>query len=254
MSIKSASNLMNEKLLSKRVELIQNNIFNIDCLVGMKSIPDNSIDIIITSPPYNLGKQHHTGNKRFKSYSQYDDDMPEELYQQWQVEVLNECYRILKHNGSMWYNHKNRIRDGKQISPYRWIDKSNFADLVKQEVVWINRSQNFDKCRFYPFTERLYWFAKDTKTKMFNSINHYDVFDYNEWKPEGTKSKFKRAYPEKMVEDILSCFPESQIVLDPFSGSGTTCAVAKRMGRKYIGFELGLEDYSISLDRIQHID
>ena len=227
-----------------------NKIYNMDCLKGLKQLEDNSIDLIITSPPYNLGKQHHTGNNRFKSYEEYDDNMPEELYQQWQIEVLNECYRVLKQNGSMWYNHKNRIRNGIQITPYEWILKSNFARLVKQEIIWQNGSQNFDKIRFYPMTERVYWLVKDSKTKMFNAINHHDLFTRAEWQPVGTKSKFKRAFPEKMVEDIISCFKNANIILDPFSGSGTTCVVAKRMGRQYIGFELDKEYCDLSEERI----
>jgi len=76
---------------------------------------------------------------------------------------------VLKNNGSLIYQHKNRISKGIQISPYEWIYKSNF--IIKQEIVWINRSQNFDKIRFYPFTERVYWLAKDNKTKLYNKIN-----------------------------------------------------------------------------------
>ena len=226
-----------------------NKIYNMDCLEGMKLIPDNCIDLIITSPPYNLGKQHHTGNNRFKSYNEYDDNMPEKLYQQWQVEVLNECYRILKDDGSMWYNHKNRIKNGIQITPYEWILKSKF--LVKQEVVWQNGSQNFDKIRLYPMTERVYWLAKSPKTKMFNAINHHDLFTRSEWQPVKTKGAFKRAYPEKMVEDIISCFNNANIILDPFSGSGTTCKVAKELGKNYIGFELDTTYYNLANERIQ---
>ena len=100
--------------------------------------------------------------------------MPEDLYQKWQIEVLNECCRVLKQNGSMWYNHKNRIKNGVQITPYEWILKSDF--IVKQEIIWENGSQNFDKIRFYPMTERVYWLAKDSKTKMFNTIDHHDFF------------------------------------------------------------------------------
>ena len=133
-----------------------NKIYNEDCLDGLKKLNDNSIDLIITSPPYNLGKQHHTGNKRFKSYNEYNDNMPEELYQQWQIEILNECYRVLKDDGSMWYNHKNRIKNGVQISPYEWLLKTQFSHLIKQEIVWFNGSQNFDKIRFYPMTEKEY--------------------------------------------------------------------------------------------------
>jgi modification methylase len=220
-----------------------------DCLEMMKDIPDDSIDLIITSPPYNLGKTHHTGNNRFKSYSEYDDNMPEELYQQWQVDVLNECFRILKPTGSLFYNHKNRIKNGEQIEPYRWIYRTPF--IVKQEIIWQNGSQNFDKIRFYPMTERVYWLAKDKKTKLFNSINHHDLFKSNEWKPVKTKGEFKRAFPVEMPQDIISCFPDAEIVLDPFMGSGTTGVACVNTGRKFIGIELDEGYFEIAQKRIE---
>ena len=227
-----------------------NKIYNVDCLEGLKLLEDESVDLIITSPPYNLGKTHHTNTNRFKAYKDYDDNMPEELYQKWQTEILNECYRVLKKDGSMWYNHKNRIRDGKQIEPYRWIYNTPF--VIKQEVVWQNGSHNFDKIRFYPTTERVYWLAKDPKTKMFNEISHNDFFNAGEWKPMRTSGAFKRAYPEKMVEDIISCFPDSKVILDPFSGSGTTCYVAKKMKKDYIGFEITKDYCEIAEERIKN--
>ena len=227
-------------------------LFNGDCLEYLKKMEDNSIDLIITSPPYNLGKFHHTNNHHFQAYSEYDDNMPEELYQKWQVEILNECYRVLKEGGSILYNHKNRIREGLQITPYEWILKTNF--IVKQEIVWQNGSHNFDKIRFYPFTERIYWLAKSPKTKLNNVISHTDVFTSSEWKPQGTEKEFKRAYPEQMVKDLISCFEESKIVLDPFSGSGTTCKVAKEMGKTFIGIELGKEYFEMSKNRLENID
>ena len=233
----------------KKLEL--NKIYNMDCLEGLRALEDESVDLIITSPPYNLGKSHHTGNNHFKAYTDYDDDMPEELYQKWQVEILNECYRVLKKDGSLWYNHKNRIRNGEQIEPYRWLYKTPF--IIKQEIVWQNGSQNFDKCRIYPMTERVYWLTKDAKTKLFNAINHHDIFTRAEWQPVKTKGAFKRAYPEKMVEDIISCFPDVRVVLDPFSGSGTTCCVAKRMGKDYIGFELSTDSCKIAEERLENI-
>lgn len=222
-----------------------------DCLEGLRALEDESVDLIITSPPYNLGKSHHTGNNHFKAYTDYDDDMPEELYQKWQVEILNECHRVLKKDGSLWYNHKNRIRNGEQIEPYRWLYKTPF--IIKQEIVWQNGSQNFDKCRIYPMTERVYWLTKDAKTKLFNAINHHDIFTRAEWQPVKTKGAFKRAYPEKMVEDIISCFHDVRVVLDTFSGSGTTCCVAKRMGKDYIGFELSTDSCKIAEERLENI-
>lgn len=220
-----------------------------DCLELMKSIPDGSIDLIITSPPYNLGNTHHTGNKRFKPYGEYNDNMKESDYQDWQVEVLNECLRILKDDGSMLYNHKNRISKGIQITPYQWLLKTDF--IIKQEIVWQNCSQNFDKIRFYPFTERIYWLAKSPKTKLYNAINHHDVFTKADWNSVGTNGKFRRAFPVKMIEDLISCFPNSDVVLDPFMGSGTTGIACVNTNRNFIGIELDEEYFEIAKSRIE---
>ena len=118
--------------------------------------------------------------------------------------------------------------------------------------MWFNGSQNFDKIRFYPMTERIYWLAKQPKTKLFNAINHHDLFGRNEWKAVGTKGNHTRAFPEKMVKDILSCFPDAQIVLDPFCGSGTTGVVAKKLGRNFIGIDLNPEYLELAKKRINN--
>jgi len=220
-------------------------LINDDCLKVLPTLADKSVDLIITSPPYNLGNNHHTGNKQHKAYN---DNLPEAEYQEQQLQFLNECFKVLKETGSLIYNHKNRIRKGRQLSPYEWIFKSNF--VVKQEIVWVNRSQNFDKMRFYPFTERLYWLTKKPETKLFNAINHYDVFDWKEWKPVGTKGNHTRAFPEKMVEDILKCFPNAEVVLDPYMGSGTTGVAAKNLNREFIGIELDKTYFDMAQTRI----
>lgn len=191
-------------------------LHNDDCLKVLKEMPSNSIDLIITSPPYNLGNSHHTGAKHFRPYENYDDNMKEEDYQAWQIEVLNECFRVLKEDGSMFYNHKNRIKNGGSITPYEWLLKTKF--IVKQELVWFNRSQNFDKIRFYPMTERIYWLAKSRKTKLYNTINHHDLFDTKDWPTQGTNKKFKRSFPMQMPLDIIRCFPNAKVILDPFMG------------------------------------
>jgi len=220
-------------------------LINDDCLKVLPTLEESSVDLIITSPPYNLGNNHHTGNKQHKAYN---DNLPEAEYQEQQLQFLNECFKLLKETGSLIYNHKNRIRKGRQLSPYEWIFKSNF--VVKQEIVWVNRSQNFDKMRFYPFTERLYWLTKKPETKLFNAINHYDVFDWKEWKPVGTKGNHTRAFPEKMVEDILKCFPNAEVVLDPYMGSGTTGVAAKNLNREFIGIELDKTYFDMAQTRI----
>lgn len=225
-----------------------NRIYNMDCMEGMKDIPDESIDLIITSPPYNLGNAHHTGGIR---HQPYNDDLPEDKYQAQQAMVINECYRVLKQKGSMFYNHKNRIKEGFQISPYEWLLRTKFK--IKQEVVWFNGSQNFDKIRFYPMTERVYWLAKEKDTGFYNSINHHDFFDTQDWGPEGTGKVHKRAFPTKMVRDILSCFEESKTVLDPYMGSGSTAVACINLKRKYIGFEIDKEYFEAANKRIEAV-
>ena len=222
-------------------------LINDDCLKVLPTLEECSVDLIISSPPYNLGNKHHTGNKYHKTY---DDNLPEDVYQAQQLQFLNECFKVLKETGSLIYNHKNRIKKGRQLSPYEWIFKSNF--IVKQEIVWVNRSQNFDKMRLYPFTERLYWLTKKPETKLFNAINHYDVFDWKEWKPVGTKGNHTRAFPEKMVEDILKCFPNAKIVLDPYMGSGTTGIACKNLNREFIGIELDKTYFDMASKRIDN--
>lgn len=214
-----------------------NKIITGDCLNIIKYIPDNSIDLIITSPPYNLKTgQHHTKNYKFKPYDNFNDNLEEEKYQNWQLKILNECFRTLKFEGSIFYNHKNRIQRGIMISPYEWILKSKL--IVKQEIVWINGTPNFDKKRFYPFTERLYWLVKNKNTILNNQLGFKDYFSSCQWPPSGTKSTFKRAFPIQLPHNIISLFPKSKLVLDPFSGSGTTCCAAKLLGKNYIGIEI----------------
>jgi len=191
-------------------------------------LPGVRADLAITSPPYNLGDNHHTGNKRVFAYS---DSMPEADYQSWQVEILNLI--ALSCRGDLFYNHKDRIKGGWLIKPDEWIGRTVWRQ--KQEIVWFQRSQNFDKCRFYPFTERIYWLSRDgSSTRFENRVNLHDVWNI---KPEGTNGEHARAFPCEIPIRIIQCC-EPNITLDPFMGSGTTLRAAKDLGRKAIGIEI----------------
>lgn len=221
-----------------------------DCLEVMKDIPDNSIDLIITSPPYNIGKMH-SNQLQFGTYN--GNDMKEEEYQEWQIKVLNECFRILKNEGSMFYNHKVRIKNGGAIHPLEWIKKSNF--ILKQEITWdMGKSANCDKIRFFPFSERIYWLAKNEKTKIYNELNLSDV-----WR---VVPKHKRkdtghiaVMPTEIVTNILKSVPnvKNKIILDPFLGSGTTGIGCKQCGCDFIGIELDEKYFNIAKERIEKI-
>ena len=222
-----------------------NKISNEDCLSLLKKVSDNTIDLTITSPPYNLGVKHHTGNNVFNAYDEYKDDLPEDEYQLKQIEVLNEIYRATKEGGSIMYNHKNRIKNGKQITPYEWLLKTEWT--LKQEVVWFNGSQNFDKCRFYPMTERIYWLSKGTNTNFINAINQHDLIKDT---AEGTDKEHKRAFPVKLARRFIICFPDAELVFDPYMGSGTTAIAALNEKRNYIGAEISKKYFDLANKRI----
>ena len=214
---------------------------------GFLEIPNKYIDLIITSPPYNLGGKFHTGNTRYeKAYNTYDDNLPEEEYQKQQIEFLNSCYDKLNDNGSMFYNHKPRIKQGICIHPLEWILKSNF--ILKQEIIWQNGSQNFDKIRFYPMTERVYWLVKNPKTKLYNEVGFSDV-----WKFKNAKRHpiHKATFPLDLPLTILKCFKDAKIICDPYMGIGTTGkAVTQFDDKSFIGFEIDEEYCAIANDYI----
>ena len=230
--------------MSGRIALVfmieTNKIYNEDCLQTIRHMEDESVDLIITSPPYNLGNDHHTGSKR---HNPYNDDMSETEYQAWQTKVMCQIYRILKNEGWLFYNHKNRIKAGKMITPYEWILKTPF--ILRQEITWFGGSQNMDKCRFFPMTERLYCLAKGN-AKMQNNLNLTDDWHIS---PVGINEEHARAFPERLVSNIMACV-EFKTVYDPFCGSGTTLVMAEKSGKNWIGSEINKKYFDVANKRI----
>lgn len=204
-------------------------IYHGDCREILPQL-DVKVDLVVTSPPFNIGNNQHTGNHKHKCY---DDNLPENEYQSQQVEVLSLTKSICNPLASLWYQHKNRIKEGISITPYQWLLKTNW--IIKQEINWFNGSQNFDKCRFYPMTERIYWLSNSIETKFENKVNKHDDWHIT---PEGTDKQHTRSYPEELVGNIIACYPSSDLILDPFLGSGTTCYCAKKLNRYSIGIEI----------------
>lgn len=219
-----------------------------DCLEILKTIPNESIDCIITSPPYNIGKMH-SNHLQFGTYA--GNDMKEEEYQDWQIKVLNECYRVLKPNGSMFYNHKVRIKNGLAIHPLQWVLKSKF--LLKQEITWdMGKSANCDKIRFFPFSERIYWLVKDSKTKINNVNNLSDVIrcvPTNKRKETGHIAVMPETISDILLDSVIDC----HTVLDCFLGSGTTGVSAVKHNMNFIGIEIDLKYFEIAKNRIENV-
>ena len=228
---------------------------NIDVLEGLRTLDNESIDIIITSPPYNKGGLNGKYNKGPKWNKTIDyggdfniDNKPENEYQEWQLKILKECHRVLKKDGLMFYNHKNRIVKGKGyiITPYTWLLKSPF--LIRQEIIWNRKSgPNQEQSRYIPAYENIYVLAKqkDTLFKRNKDAEHKtDIWTIN---PD-RNNNHPAPFPIDIPRNILNCLNEEKIkdrqliILDPFMGSGTTAKAAIEKGYDYIGFEI-VEEY-----------
>lgn len=237
-----------------------NKIYNCDVLEGLKQLEDNSIDLIITSPPYNkAGLNGIQKGKKWNGTIDYNNDvsvdmLPEDEYQKWQIDILTECYRVLKNDGSMFYNHKNRIVKGKgEVSnPYSWIIKSPFR--VRQELIWDRGSTNdVNRRRYLPCTEKIYWLTKSDKPKFDRKID--TPFKKEVWSfPFEKNTKHPAPFPIELPNNIIHCCKtddERLVVLDPFMGSGTVALSAINYDCDYIGFELFEEYIELAQKRIE---
>ena len=227
-----------------------------DCIEGMKELDDNSINCIVTSPPYNkkglLGKVKQ-GNQiwgKFNiDYNTYGDDMPEEEYQAWMIAFLNECHRVIKPDGSIFFNHKPRRYKNRSYLPTDFIQHSN-AELY-QLIIWDRRnSPNIRNDVLVPCTEHIYWLCKD-KPKVFrDSIQPEYKTEVWNITPERQK-KHPAPFPEQLVRNCIQLSTEEgDLVLDPFMGSGTTAAVSQMLNREWIGFDIDEKYVKITNDRL----
>ena len=233
-----------------------NIIYNEDCLETMARIPDNSIDLIVTSPPYNKGfyanknakqsKVWNTLNGRKIAYDSFSDDMLPEEYEEWQKSVISECIRILKPSGSLFYNHKDIIYKG-LIVPPKWV----YDFKVRQQIIWDRQSScMIDPHYFMPANEWIYWIVKDEKNVFFDKEK--SVFRTNIWRMNIDKNPHPAPFPYIMAANIINCCSkEGNIVYDPFMGSGTTALASIKLGRHYIGSEISERYVQMANDKIK---
>lgn len=232
-----------------------NRIYNEDCLETMKRIPDNSIDCVVTSPPYNksswsLNQNINNGFKtksRKIKYGEFEDNLDPEDYEKQQRQVLTECMRIIKPTGSIFYNHIDILHNHNTIHP-----KYVYDFPIKQIIIWNRKNTpKLDLSYFYPINEYIFWIKKSESSipKFFRDKAH---FKKNIWDiPPETSNEHPAPFPLILAANcIISTTDESDLVYDPYIGSGTTALAAAKYRRNYIGSELNKDYIKIAEKRI----
>lgn len=263
-----AYNLYN-KSFSKDNNILDDSIVNKivcdDSLNFLKKLPNNCIDVIITSPPYNFGI----------NYNNSDDINIWDVYFSKLCSIFSECIRVLKDSGRIAVNIQPMFSD--YIPSHHII--SNFfiksGMLWKGEIIWEKNNYNCKYCTWGSWKNpsspylKYSWefieiFCKNSLKKEGNKENididgeEFKKWVYAKWNiaPERNMKKYNHdaMYPEELVKRLLKLFSfKNDVILDPFNGVGTTSKVAMELGRKYIGIDISEEYCNTAIARINEL-
>lgn len=222
-----------------------------DCYELIKDIPDNSIDLVLTDPPYEISKGGMTGIFKTRDkigHKYYDAIMDKKLDKGIDLKILDEYIRILK-----------------KINIYIWCNKDqiyNYMNYFVKErkcnfeiIIWGKNDPTPFTCGHYLKDKEyclLFW-EKGAYLKG-NYETMRTIYMSNKNKDDGKKYGHPTIKPLNIIKNLLSNSCESGgIVLDTFCGSGTTCVACKETGRRYIGMEIDPEYHKIAVDRLNGI-
>lgn len=235
------------------IDEIKNSFICGDILAELKNFPDKCVDLVVTSPPYNLKNSTGNGMKNgrggkwsnaalINGYSTYDDNMPYDEYIHWQRQCLHEMMRVLNDDGAIFYNHKWRVQNGLIQDRHEIVD----GFPVRQIIIWRRKGGiNFNPGYFLPTYEVIYMIAKPGFRLVPHANSYGDVWEF----PQEMKNKHPAPFPVALVERIISS-TDAKIILDPFMGSGSTAVAAKRLDRDFVGIEISEEYCEMSRDRL----
>ena len=230
-----------------------NKIYCGDAVEVMKKLPDECVDLVVTSPPYNIknstGSGFNSGSRKWANaklrygYSNHDDCMPHHEYVQWQRECLTEMMRLIPETGAIFYNHKWRVQKG--LLQDRQDIVSGFP--VRQIIIWRRKGGlNFNPGYFLPTYEVIYLIAKP-KFKLIPRANEFgDVWEFT----QEMKNEHPAAFPVDLVDRVIHS-TDAKIILDPFMGSGTVAVSAINLNREYIGIDNSPEYCEMAEERIE---
>jgi DNA modification methylase len=248
-----------------------NTIIHGDCVEELKKIPGNSVDLIFADPPYYMQLENALYRPNDTKVDAVDDEWDKFgsflEYDNFCIAWLKECRRVLKDTGAIWVigSYHNIFRVGNIML--------NLGYWILNDVIWhkTNPMPNFLGTRFTNAAETLLWCTKSRNNKKY-TFNHKMMKKYNDgkqmasvWqiglcigeeriKGEDGKKAHSTQKPEELLKRIiLSTTRQGDIVLDPFFGTGTTGAVAKKLKRNFLGIERELDYIKLAQKRISDI-
>lgn len=212
---------------------------------GLKEIPDGTVSLVITSPPYNLGVSSGSGfadpgqatgkwsgGKLATGYGVHDDAMPMEEYVAWQKNVLRTLWDKLTDDGAIFYNHKPRVQNRELWMPL----ELNPGLPLRQIIIWKRPGGiNFSPTHFCPTHEWIMLFAKKGYELRDRSVSGLfgDVWDMTPDHGSSHPAPFPLDLPARAIMSSANV----ETVLDPYCGSGTTLRAATDAGVKSIGID-----------------
>ena len=243
----------------------ENRIINADAEPVLKQLPDNCIDLVITSPPYNFGLGYDTSS----------DGVNWELYFDKLFAVVDECIRVVKYGGRIIINIQPLFSD---YIPSHHIISHHFMQkkmIWKGEILWEKNNYNCKYCAwgswkspsspYLKYTwEFLEIFAKGDIKKSGRPEN-IDIREdeFKRWvvakwsvAPERNMQHYDHPamFPEELVTRALKLFSfEGDVVLDPFNGAGTTCVAAKKTNRKFLGIDISKKYCDMAKKRVAEL-
>lgn len=220
-----------------------NNIYNEDCYKAIKEIPDKSIDLVIIDPPYEMDE--HGGGGAFGNKNRPYQNLVDTLAYGITDEILQEIERIQKKTNVYVFCNKNQLR---QLFNF-YKDKN--VDLL----VW-NKTNPIPRCNNKYLSDIEYiFFARDERVEVYGNYETLSKF-YQSSVNKEDKNLYNHPTikPEELIcKLIINSSKESDLVFDCFLGSGTTCVCAKKLNRKYLGFEIDDNYFRIAQDRLNGI-
>jgi site-specific DNA-methyltransferase (adenine-specific) len=246
-----------------------NTFYNEDCLETMSKMEPNSINCVLTSPPYNMTKRKGGYADKQKRYDEYQDWKTENEYKEWTVSIFKELDKVLIENGTILYNFSYSVEN--PALPFTVISdiitQTDFT--VADTIIWkksnsIPHPASFN--RLNRIIEFVFVIVRKKELKTFNCYkkvvktspkgqNYYEIVDNFITAKNNDESTLvnKATYSTEFCTKLLNVYTkEFDVVYDPFMGTGTTGVACKSINRDFIGSEISKAQVEYSNNRINN--